>query len=222
MTTQDPPPAGSAFAIDGAALRPRFARIYDLVAAEVQGLDARHLDWSSDRWEWSRWSIRRQLSHMASCGYGWLCTRWGAQLYPQGLPGEYVELASMGPGQRVEHYMRMDAAGLLANLERSIGLARAILDRESPRALREKHIALRIETIWDPMARAHPTGVTKDAADPHHWRFTLEATLRHVYFELVTHLYNVQRLKRAQGLPAKVEVPFEGYWALPDWDRSEP
>jgi hypothetical protein len=51
---------------------------------------------------------------------------------------------------------------------------------------------------------------------------TLEASFRHVYYECITHLYNLQRLKRAQGLEAAVELPLEGYWQLPDWDRSEP
>ena len=32
----------------------------------------------------------------------------------------------------------------------------------------------------------------------------------------------VQRLKQAQGMTTRVEVPFEGYWAQDDWDRSEP
>lgn len=212
----------SPFDIDGAALKPRFARIHGLVAAEAQGLTPAQMDWTSARWEWSRWSIRRQLSHMASCGYGWLCTRWGGELYPGGLPAEYQALVAMTPDQRVEHYMRLDPAGLLRNLERSIQLARDILERETPQALRERHILLRIEAVWDPMARAHPTGAVKDSGDPHRWRFSLETTLRHVYFELVTHLYNIQRLKRAQGLPAVIQAPFEGYWALPDWDRSEP
>ena len=43
-----------------------------------------------------------------------------------------------------------------------------------------------------------------------------------MWYEEVAHLYNIQRLKRAQGLAAKVELPQEGYWTVPDWDRSEP
>ncbi len=42
------------------------------------------------------------------------------------------------------------------------------------------------------------------------------------YFEIITHVYNIQRLKRAQGLSPAVEVPKECYWVLPEWDRSEP
>ena len=40
--------------------------------------------------------------------------------------------------------------------------------------------------------------------------------------ELVTHLYNVHRLKRAQGLQARVTLPRVGFWLLPTWDTSEP
>jgi hypothetical protein len=50
---------------------------------------------------------------------------------------------------------------------------------------------------------------------------TLEATVRHIYFEETTHLYNIQRLKRAQGLQAVAELPGVGYWVLDGWDRSE-
>lgn len=204
------------------ALRARFAGVHDLVAAEVVDLTAAQLDWQSDRWAWSRWSIRRQLGHIASCSYGWLCVKWGPVLYPGGLPGEHVALASMTPEERVEQIVRLDAAGLLERLDRAMGLALEALDRETPRSLKEKRITVQIDAPWDFMARAHAEGVVKDADDPFRWRFTLEATLRHVYFEAITHLYNIQRLKRAQGMTTRVEVPFEGYWAQDDWDRSEP
>ena len=71
------------------------------------------------------------------------------------------------------------------------------------------------------MIQAHPNGVTP-AEEPDKLVITLEATFRHMYFEETTHLYNIQRLKRAQGLPTVVEVPRVGYWILDDWDRSEP
>ena len=71
------------------------------------------------------------------------------------------------------------------------------------------------------MSRAHHTGITAEG-DPASGTMTLEATFRHIYFEEVTHLYNIQRLKKAQGLQLSVEVPEVGYWMLDDWDRSEP
>ncbi|MCI0800294.1 MAG: hypothetical protein J4O06_16065, partial [Chloroflexi bacterium] len=47
-------------------------RIYQMVTAEVSGLTGEQLDFESDRWEWSKWSIRRNLSHMASGDVRWL------------------------------------------------------------------------------------------------------------------------------------------------------
>jgi hypothetical protein len=51
---------------------------------------------------------------------------------------------------------------------------------------------------------------------------TLEATLRHIYFEETIHLSNIQRLTRAQGLSTVVGVPRGGYWVVDGGDRSEP
>ena len=67
----------------------------------------------------------------------------------------------------------------------------------------------------------HPSGVRPDPEQPGQGYVTLEATFRHRYYEYITHLYNIQRMKRAQGLSAVVEIPYEGYWAMPGWDRSE-
>jgi len=74
---------------------------------------------------------------------------------------------------------------------------------------------------WVIMYRAHPSGITP-AGPTDKGMMTLEATMRHIYFEETTHLYNIQRLKRAQGMRALVEVPRVGYWVLDGWDRSEP
>ena len=71
------------------------------------------------------------------------------------------------------------------------------------------------------MLKAHPTGLTV-AGDPAKTAWTLEASIRHVYFEEVTHLYNIQRLKRAQGLQSVADLPRVGYWVVEGWDTSEP
>lgn len=54
------------------------------------------------------------------------------------------------------------------------------------------------------MGKAHPTGATR--TDEYTVQLTLEWTMRHIYFKQTTHLYNMQRLKRAQGLSMVVEV----------------
>jgi hypothetical protein len=71
------------------------------------------------------------------------------------------------------------------------------------------------------MQQAYTSGLTLDA-ESGIAVMTIEAILRHIYFEETTHLYNIQRLKRAQGLTSIVAVPRVGYWVLDGWDRSEP
>ena len=64
---------------------PQFATLYNLVAPEVEGLTDDQLDWESQQWEWAKWSIRRQVSHMASFIPGWLLRQWGSRLFPDGF-----------------------------------------------------------------------------------------------------------------------------------------
>ena len=206
--------------LDALALRDRFERLMSLVRAEAIGLTRPQLDWTSDRWSWSTWGIRRQLTHMTAVGYGWLCTRWGAQLYPNGLPKEFVALDSMKPDDRLALYNSLAADALLAQLDHSVGLVRDLLRRESLATLRERTLTLRTESLWSAIEQGNATGIER--VPPGMLRITLEATLRHIYFEQITHLYNIVRLKRAQGIATTIEVPREGYWLLPDWDRSEP
>ena len=71
------------------------------------------------------------------------------------------------------------------------------------------------------MVEAHKSGVTI-SKDYKNSTINLEATFRHILFEEITHLHNIQRLKKAQGIQLISSVPFIGYWALDDWDRSEP
>ena len=61
----------------GSALFPEFDTLYELIANEVEGLTDEQLDWTSEDYGWAEWSIRVQLSHMASLIYRWLILRWG-------------------------------------------------------------------------------------------------------------------------------------------------
>ncbi len=73
---------------------------------------------------------------------------------------------------------------------------------------------------WRLMAQAHPYGTTLLEND-NNVLMTLEACLRHVYFQAITNLFNIQCLKRAEGLATGVEIPHAGYWIVPDWRESE-
>ena len=206
----------------GSVLFPEFATLYDLITPEVEGLSAAHLDFESDCWEWSKWGIRIQLSHMAALIYRWLAVRWGETLFPDGEHGvEDLSVIADAADRGLDSSRRLEVDDIMTRLEEGINLARRVLDRRSVGFLRG-HTLFREGSGFpesDITLKAHKSGVTRTEGGS---VWTLEATMRHVYYEEITHLYNIQRLKRAQGLPTVVEVPRVGYWVVEGWDTSEP
>ncbi len=199
----------------GHVLFPEYATLFDLISPEVQGLSDEQLDWQSDRWAWSTWSIRQQLSHMSSVFYVWLQQRWGDTLFPDGG----IDITTMAD---VDENHAHTLPVILDALKGGIELARRVLEERSVGFLR-RHTYARVgdrSLMVVLMGKAHRTGVTR--IDEQTTHLSLEWTLRHIYFEQTTHLYNIQRLKRAQGLSTVVEVPRVGYWVVDGWDRSEP
>lgn len=206
----------------GCELFPEFGTLYDLIAREVAGLSEAQLDFQTDRWPWAHWSIRRQLSHMASLIYSWLLVRWGPTLFPHGDHGvpHLQELTASGFDRCLDEqrYWRVDT--ILQALYDAIALMQRVLAQHTIGFLRRHTLRRDFPAHWRMMRQAHAVGL-QPADEPGKLVMTLEASIRHVYFEETTHLFNIQRLKRAQGLPAVVEVPRVGYWVLEEWDRSE-
>lgn len=203
-------------------LFPEYAGLYDLITPELQGLSDEQLDWTSGQWGWAEWSARRQLSHMASLLYRWLMVRWGDVLFPNGEHGiaEAEQVTNADFDRALPNDRYWDLSVLLEKLNESIGLAQRVLDEKNVGFLRANTLRYNLTPQWDIMIKAHSTGMNPDA-DPSQGEMTLEATFRHMYFEEITHLFNIQRLKRAQGLPTVVDLPKVGYWVLEGWDRSE-
>ena len=205
-----------------AALFPEYETLYDLIAPEVEGLTDEQLDWTSDKWGWAEWSIRRQISHMASLLYRWMAVRWADTLFPDGDHGvEDVEGIAVSDNDRALAVRYHDMDVILAILREGIEMAQAILSERTAGFLRSNTLVTEYNPERALIVSAHPHGITLDA-EAGTETTTLEATFRHMYFEETTHLYNIQRLKRAQGLPTVSEVPQVGYWMLDGWDRSEP
>lgn len=207
----------------GSELFPEYATLYDLIAREVERLTDVQLDFTSDNWAWAEWNIRRQLSHMANLIYGWLLVRWGHILFPQDNPSEAEgkEWTTSGFDPRLDETQDWEVSVILHKLHDAMTLAQQVLADHTVGFLRRQTYLRDFPAHWYLMIQAHPSGVTP-AEEPDKLVMTLEATFRHMYFEELTHLYNIQRLKRAQGLPTVVEVPRVGYWTLEGWDRSEP
>jgi len=206
-------------------LFPQFeSQIHTMYSTEVGGLSDPELDFVSDRWEWSRWSIRRTVSHISSGDIRWLVLRWEDQLFSPGDP-EVADFKGVlapdgNPWLDPERYWEIGA--VLQHFKKTLGLCQRLLSRETVGSLRSKEIRQPFTDQSKLFSQAHPDGYRQDPKDPSHCFISLLATFRHRYFEYTTHMFNIHRLKKAQGLATRVEVPYEGYWALPGWDRSEP
>ena len=207
----------------GSALFPEFDTLYDLIAREVEGLTEEQLDWASNQYGWAEWSIRVQLSHMASLIYRWMILRWGDVTFPDGDHGvEDVDGVAASPyDRRMDDTKYRDLPVILAKLHEGIDLARRVLAEHSVGFLRAHAVTVTLNDSWGLMIQAHPSSVTASDEDPNTLDMQLEGSMRHVYFEEITHLFNIQRLKRAQELHTVSELPRVGYWVVEGWDISE-
>ena len=206
----------------GSALFPEFDTLYELIANEVEGLTDEQLDWTSEEYGWSEWSIRMQLSHMASLIYRWLILRWGDVTFPHGEHGvqDVNGLAASPYDRRMDETKYYELPVILTKLREGIDLARRVLSERNVGFLRAHSVTVTLNESWGLMIKAHPTAVTP-TEDSSTVTMLMEGSIRHVYFEEITHLFNIQRLKRAQGLPTASDLPRVGYWALDGWDVSE-
>ena len=204
------------------ALFPEFDGLYDLIADEVRGLTDEQLDWTSEEFAWAEWSIRNQLSHMASLMYRWLILRCGDTLFPDGEHGieDVQDVADSSSDRRMDEDKYWELATILDMLSGGIGLVRRVLENRSVGFMRSHTIASEMSASWDLMLRAHPEGISV-SEDGTQRVMRYDAMIRHIYFEETTHLFNIQRLKRAQGLGTVSEAPRVGYWAVDGWDISE-
>ncbi len=199
-------------------------QLYQMISVEVQDLTDAQLDFESDRWEWSKWSIRRNLSHMASGDFRWFWTRWGEELFPEGLANsrEIEALLDSPYDRRLDESKFWAVDDILGIMRKGLDFAWSVLSSETVGSMRSREIESADNELWSGIRQANYTGIRLKPNHPGRIYISLEATFRHRYFEHITHLYNVQRLKRAQGLAPVADIPMEGYLALPTWDLSQP
>ena len=202
---------------------PLFGQYEAMVAKEVEGLTDAQLDWTSPNWGWSTWSIRNNISHVASHLFRWYILRWGDQIFPDGIPHrDEVDYLAALPHRQLDKEQWWEIDVVLAKLGEAIAMVHGILEKETIESLSAKTIELDSPGFYDQISERYPGTLLPHPKSRNLRIFTLEGCFHHSEGELVTHLYNCQRLKRAQGLQARVTLPEIGYWTLPDWDRSEP
>jgi len=227
MAASDSPSPGT----PGRELFPDYPRVPALYRAEVEGLTEAQLDRRRPEKSWGLWSVRDQVSHMASVPYRWILNRWGGILFGDGLPRD-PELLRTGFSGRMMNPARFHAIGdLLAAQEDAFALAWEVLGRETRGSMRAKEITERLPPgarrppayedvrAWRELSiKPHPTGAWLDPADPDLFHFDLEYTFRHILWEAYAHLKTIQMHKRAEGLPPRSEIPDEGYVRILTWE----
>ena len=129
-----------------AALFPEYETLYDLIAQEVEGLTDEQLDWTSDKWGWAEWSIRRQMSHMASLLYRWMAVRWADTLFPDGNHGvEDVEGIAVSDNDRALDVRYHDMDVILAILREGIEMGASDTVRAHGRLPAQQHAGHRVQ-----------------------------------------------------------------------------
>ena len=146
----------------GTSLFPEYATLYDLIAREVEGLSDEQLDFESDKWGWSEWSIRVQLSHMASLLYRWMLVRWGDVVFPDGNHGvdDVKGLTDSGFDRRLDDNRYKELPAIMDKLKGGIDLVRGILAERNVGFLRSHTIPHQRSPQWVIMFKAHPSGIT--------------------------------------------------------------
>jgi hypothetical protein len=115
-----------------------------------------------------------------------------------------------------------DVEVILGKLRQGIALGQAILSSETVGSMRSKEFEFADDGEWPWFYNIHGSGLRRDAEVSTKIWFSLETIFRHRYYEHITHLYNIQRIKLAQALTTVAKVPLEGYISLEGWDLSTP
>ena len=200
-------------------------RIDSLVRAEVSELDDSILDWTSDHWGWSGWSIRQQTSHMASIPVRWLIGKWADQLFSDKLPMSPTRYAIFNSKQ---HDRRLDDQAfwrieeILSALDEGISISKRVLINTTIQKARTMVVYRAPSDQWNLMRTVHPDGISHDPTTGAMIRMDLVATFRHIQNEFYTHIFNIQREKIALGIEPIVKLPDAGYHKVIGWDSKMP
>jgi len=206
-------------------LFPDYWRVDSLIRAEVVELSDEVLNWTSDRWGWSLWSIKQQTSHMASVPLRWLIGMWGDQIFEDEWPvsqERYDSLNSREYDRRLDDRAFPEIEDILSALDEVIGISRQVLVDTTIERARSITVERRVHEQWKLMRTVHPDGVSENPETGEMSVMDLVATFRHIQNEFYTHLFNVQRTKIALGIEPIVKLPVGGYHMADGWDSEVP
>lgn len=204
---------------------PPYRRLADWVRAETSGLTEDQLDFDDtnpDR-EWMWWSIRRQVSHIAWDALVFTHRRCGHLLWPDGNEPEPIvwEHHHLGPKMKYDRLLDEDryweVRDLIAKMEIGNRWLERVVNEHTIEQLRRETTSVRATEFWSYVISTLPRGAVTDPDRPGYIRYDLEGSLWMVFYEQLTHIRTIQRLKTAQGIAHSVELPRVGYLRLPEY-----
>ena len=205
---------------------PPYRRLITWIETEVAGLTDAQLDLddlSPDK-EWMWWSIRRQVSHIGWDALVFTSRRCGPLLWPDGtIPDTIVwddHLMKKG-GARwdrvLDESLYWELPDLIAKIDVGISWLERVVSEQTIETLRADVTSVRGTAFWAYAITTLPRGAGPDPDRPGHLRYTLEASLWMVFYEMLTHIRTIQRLKIHQGLEPAQSLPRVGYLRLPHY-----
>ena len=115
---------------------------------------------------------------------------------------------------------------LLEKFELGLSWLQRVVTEQSIETLRSTRESVRGTHFWRYVIQTLPRGEAADPEREGYIRYDLEGSLWMVFYELLSHIRTIQRLKRYQQLPLAVELPRVGYLRLPEYwgdtDRNGP
>ena len=204
---------------------PPYRRLLDWLEPEVTGLTTEQLDHhdTSPEHEWLWWSIRRQISHIAWDALVFTHRRCAHLLWPDGDEPEPVVWRHHHLGPEMKYDRRLDedlyweVPDLVEKLAIGIGWLERVVTERSIEELRADTTSIRGTYFWRYVITTLPRGAGPDPTKPGFISYTLEASLWMVFYEQLTHIRTIQRLKTHQGLGLVSELPRVGYLRLPEY-----
>lgn len=205
---------------------PPYGLLLGRIETEVEGLTDEQLDFDDNGPdnEWMWWSIRRQVSHIGWDSLVFTSRRCGALLWPDGdVPAPIVwEHHLMGnPACRWDRVLDEDLyvtiPDLVAKVAIGVGWLERVVAEQPIEILRSDVTSVRGTAFWAYAITTLPRGAGADPDRRGYLRYTLEASLWMVFYEMLTHVRTIQRLKTHMGLPLAQELPRVGYLRLPEY-----
>lgn len=214
----------------GSGAMPWYHHIADWIEAETLELSGEQLDFhnSSPEKEWMWWSCRRQISHIAWDSLVFTKRRAGHLLWPNGDVPEPINWVDhqMGPNNRWDRVLDTDlfweVPDLLAKLRLGISWLTQVVQEQPIEVFRSDFRTVRGTQFWNYVITTLPRGARISEEDERDIIYDLEGSLWMVFYEMLSHVRTVQRLKLHQGLETAVDLPKVGYLRLPHyWGETD-